>query len=271
MKIFYSLLIFAIVPFISSAQCSVITTGQNASCFGSANGVAIATPNGVASFSYLWSPGGQTTALINGLTAGTYVVTMTDGTGCSATSTVVITSPPAFTTTITSVAPSCGSCCNGSATVIVSGGNPPYTYQWSPSGGTGGTAQNLCPGNYAVCVTDASGCSTCNSGNCSFCQTSVTLSPATGIANDPMDYGQLSVYPTRVNQFVTLDESFETATNVEISIVDLLGQTIYTNSLESTIKLHNIVDMSGFPDGLYLVSVKTNSGIQVRKIIKDQR
>lgn len=51
--------------------------------------------------------------------------------------------------------PSCDNGCNGTATAAVSGGVPPYTYSWSPSGGSAAAATGLCPGNYTVTVTDA--------------------------------------------------------------------------------------------------------------------
>ncbi len=47
---------------------------------------------------------------------------------------------------------------DGSATVTVNGGTPPYTYKWSPVGGNGPTASNLPGGNYTVEVTDANNC-----------------------------------------------------------------------------------------------------------------
>ena len=47
---------------------------------------------------------------------------------------------------------------NGSATASVTGGTAPLTYSWSPSGGTGLTANNLAPGTYTFTVTDANSC-----------------------------------------------------------------------------------------------------------------
>jgi gliding motility-associated-like protein len=47
----------------------------------------------------------------------------------------------------------------GSATVTVTTTPiPPYTYSWSPSGGTNATATGLSSGTYTVIVTDANGC-----------------------------------------------------------------------------------------------------------------
>lgn len=61
-----------------------------------------------------------------------------------------------------SAAASCASCADGSATANVSGGTAPYTYTWS-TGATTQTITNLMPGTYAVCVSDANGCTACDS------------------------------------------------------------------------------------------------------------
>lgn len=49
---------------------------------------------------------------------------------------------------------SCNGGSNGSASVFASGGTPPYSYSWSPTGGTGATASGLPAGTYEVTVTD---------------------------------------------------------------------------------------------------------------------
>ncbi|WP_312344449.1 T9SS type A sorting domain-containing protein, partial [Chryseobacterium binzhouense] len=44
--------------------------------------------------------------------------------------------------------------------ITVSGGTAPYTYSWSPTGGTAATATGLSAGTYTVTVTDANSCTT---------------------------------------------------------------------------------------------------------------
>ncbi|SDJ94501.1 SprB repeat-containing protein, partial [Flavobacterium glycines] len=61
--------------------------------------------------------------------------------------------PLSATTSQTNV--SCNGGSNGSATVTASGGAAPYTYSWSPSGGTNATATGLTAGSYTVTITDA--------------------------------------------------------------------------------------------------------------------
>jgi hypothetical protein len=62
-----------------------------------------------------------------------------------------------FTYTVSTTNASCS--CDGTASVNISSGTPPYTYSWLPSGQTGATATGLCAGTNTVSVTDAEGCS----------------------------------------------------------------------------------------------------------------
>lgn len=60
--------------------------------------------------------------------------------------------------------PSCGGECDGSISLTVSGGETPYSYEWFDAdnnviNSTDTEINSLCPGDYSVVVTDASGCS----------------------------------------------------------------------------------------------------------------
>jgi hypothetical protein len=106
---------------------------MHVTCFGMSNGSVSATVSGgTGPFGYLWSPGGQTTATISGLVAGTYSVAVTDSSDMSVVSNnITITEPPQIF-----AAASSGTTCPGSCVGIVStatGGTPPYTYMWTPS------------------------------------------------------------------------------------------------------------------------------------------
>src|SRR6185312_916523 len=68
-------------------------TASNIPCNGGATGSATVTAaGGTPGYNYAWSNGGTTSA-INGLTAGTYNVTITDANGCTGTATVTLTQP----------------------------------------------------------------------------------------------------------------------------------------------------------------------------------
>ena len=71
---------------------------------------------------------------------------------------VTCTPPSSMTTGISGVDINCG-VCDGTATVTVTGGTGPYTYQWDdPGTQTTSTAVGLCAGTYNVTITDATGC-----------------------------------------------------------------------------------------------------------------
>ena len=70
--------------------------------------------------------------------------------------TLTVSSPTASIAGKTDV--SCYGGANGSATVNVSGGFTPYTYSWSPSGGTAAIATGLAANTYTCTVTDNIGC-----------------------------------------------------------------------------------------------------------------
>jgi gliding motility-associated-like protein len=144
----------------SSVLTSSITSITNTLCFGDANGNATVTPNGGTSpYTYSWTSGG-TAATENNLAAGSYTVTVTDNTGCTGTSSVTITQPALLTASATSTNVSCFGGTNGTATVVGSGGNPVYTFAWTPTGGNAATATGLSAGTYTCTLYDVNGCST---------------------------------------------------------------------------------------------------------------
>jgi gliding motility-associated-like protein len=131
----------------------------NVSCFGGNNGSIAVTPlGGTPPYTYVWTPGGATTATLSGRPAGSYSVVVTDARGCQATGGYNITQPGILAVTIAKTNVSCFNGNNGTATASVTGGTAPYNYNWTPSGGTAATASGLTAGNYTVTVTDAKGC-----------------------------------------------------------------------------------------------------------------
>jgi hypothetical protein len=137
-----------------------ITSQTNVSCNGGSNGSAsVIASGGTPGYTYSWSPSGGTAAEVTGLSAGTYVCTITDVNSCSVTETFIITEPSVITTVTSQTDITCSGDSNGSASVIASGGTPGYTYSWSPSGGTAAEATGLSAGTYICTITDANSCS----------------------------------------------------------------------------------------------------------------
>ncbi len=139
-------------------------TFTNPSCNSGANGSAtVAVSGGTTPYTYSWSPSGGTAATASGLEDGTYTVTVTDAKGCIATQSFTLVEPSALAVTPSHVDILCNGAATGSASVVVSGGTPGYTYSWSPTGGTADTATGLTAGTYTVTITDSKSCSTTES------------------------------------------------------------------------------------------------------------
>ena len=132
--------------------------GYHISCNTGSNGSVTANVSGNQTpISYLWSTG-ATTQTVNGLSAGTYGITITDVNGCKKDTTVTLTQPSALALSVSSIAANCNANTNATGTAIPSGGIAPYTYLWS-NGQTIQTATGLTGGNtYSVTITDANGC-----------------------------------------------------------------------------------------------------------------
>ena len=142
----------------SCANFSLNLTFSNPSCNGSSNGQATVSPvGGTMPYEILWS-NGDTTATADNLTAGSYMVTVTDDNGCEETGNVSLTAPPVLNLSVaqqTNV--SCNGASNGSATISATGGTPNYVFAWS-NGGSGASQNNLAAGLYTVTLTDENDC-----------------------------------------------------------------------------------------------------------------
>ncbi|MCB9285475.1 MAG: T9SS type A sorting domain-containing protein [Lewinellaceae bacterium] len=127
---------------------------KDASCHGLADGAAAVTPTGGSGvYTVNWS-NGQTGTSISGLSAGGYSVTVSDGIS-SLSETFLIGQPPAILLNLFATNVQNGN--DGSIDLTVSGGVPPYKFEWS-NGANTEDLTDLEPGTYCVTVTDDSGC-----------------------------------------------------------------------------------------------------------------
>ena len=128
-----------------------------ATCNGTCTGSATVIPaGGAGGYTYLWS-NANTSANDNGLCAGNYSVVVTDANGCVHDSNpLTVTQPPPIVLTKTSTTAFCGQA-DGSASVTVTGGTPPYAYLWS-NGNSTTAINNVTPGAYCFGVEDANKC-----------------------------------------------------------------------------------------------------------------
>ena len=145
---------------VTEADPIVLTTSSSpASCLLTNGSATVVATGGAGGYSYSWSNGG-TTSTISNIGTGTYTVDVMDASGCIASASVNVNSTGVTAIVSSQTDATCEFGDDGSATVTASGGQAPYTYLWSPVGGTAASATGLAPGTYSVTVTDYLGCAT---------------------------------------------------------------------------------------------------------------
>jgi PKD repeat protein len=189
-------------------------------------------------------------------TAGTFSVTeiVTNGSGTdSITKTAYIkVNPLPVTPTITQSADTLF--CNPAT----------YTfYQWLIKGSAAANATTYrltvsTTGVYRVTVSDSNGCS-------AYAQIVVTKI-VSGINEISLnDYINVFPNPTTGNLKVQFD--IPTDGQYDLSVTNVLGQTMYTNTLHLAGQSTQNIDMSGFSKGIYFLSIKGPNSTGVKKIM----
>ena len=108
---------------------------------------------------------------------------------------------------------------------------------------------------YTVKV-DFSGCS----------NTSLPQDIVTGIEGDLL---ALNIFPNPSNQSLEISGLNFDDLSTSINLVDMMGRT---QSIHYKIHSNHInVDLADVPDGLYIVQLKTESGVHQQKIIKESK
>lgn len=132
------------------------------SCNGLCDGQAsVIMAGGTTPFTYAWSSGNTpTAATTDGLCAGTHSITVTDAVGCIAVETVDITEPAPLSASTTTIDEVCIGDCQGSITIIGTGGTTPYQYSFDNGVTYGGldTQGSFCAGTHDLVIMDANGC-----------------------------------------------------------------------------------------------------------------
>ncbi|SFX22788.1 gliding motility-associated C-terminal domain-containing protein [Cytophaga hutchinsonii] len=162
-KIFLFVFVLCCMSFYSYADyvpCSftVAFDKQDVRCHGEKSGsarVRVNIPSGIA-YTIEWFDGITTDVHAN-LPAGTFFVKITDQTGCNANYFVTLAEPDPLAVTADVTDLRCYQTPEGKITLVVTGGTPTYSYQWS-NGETSADVAGLAAGNYSVQVEDTKGC-----------------------------------------------------------------------------------------------------------------
>ncbi len=237
---------------VSSSVMELMVETESTSCANDHDGTATAIVNGgVAPYTYNWSSG-ETGSSATGLSAGTYLLEITDATGCSRNQIFTVNEPAPIILTCSGTPASNGD--DGFIQVSGSGGNAPYQYDWN-TGDTGSFVQGISNGNYDVTVTDQNGCSsTCN----------VDLFPTN--TEMPANFAALKVFPNPASEQLFVQADLLENELVKISLVNLVGQTVRVETVSGP-TIRSTIQLTDLAAGTYLLRLETTEGTAIRKVV----
>ncbi len=279
--------------------CTTITIGQGSGATCSAY-FSASTSGSVASFTdlssgnalnYFWDFGDGSTSATSGSTTHTYTLngtyyaclTISDTSGCSNTYCGYVT-----------VGNPAGNNCSASFYLVQDSTNmynytavsyattgTSYSYFWDFGDGSSSTQQYPTHtyagvGPYVLCltVTDNVGCTAtqCDSLYAGRGSNVITLNVVQGNSTSVSEIeliGALENYPNPFSNATTVSYTLMENTNIELSIVDLLGKTVTV--LENNSKQagnHKIeFNADGVSEGMYLLQLKAGNNISTKKLI----
>jgi gliding motility-associated-like protein len=222
-------------------------TSSDATSIGGTDGEATANPaGGTPPYQYSWVPTAQTSQTAVNLSAGTYYVTIVDDNSCIKIDSVLINQPPCnnFLLAVSPTHISCNGEMDGSASLIIAHGTPPYAITWADAASTViatnvTSVSGLAAGSYIVEVTDDSNCTT-------FKTFDITEPDALSIG----------VIPTNVSCF-----------NSSNGTIDLtVSGGTFPYSFEwyfGAILISNAEDLINLPPGTYSIIVTDANGCQI--------
>jgi hypothetical protein len=211
-------------------------------------------PTGGSNYTYAWS-NGRATSSVGSLAPGTYTVTVSSN-GCSVTASYTVAASTAMSLTVSST-PNTSTNSNGSATAVPSGGVPPINYSWN-NGQGGQTATGLVGGTYSVTATDQNGCSAIQT---------VVVNSTVGIDYNS-NLASVEIFPNPVQKVLNINVQCKLNDNIAIELTNLNGQIVKTLRFEDVQSKEISMNLETLPSGFYYVSVKTNNGQVVSKVIK---
>lgn len=216
--------------FLIDAACSSDTGAIGLIFFGGVapytiNGVPSSAPFGLISFQGV---------------AGTYQFNVTDANGWSETISATISEPSPLVLSATGFS-------SGNASVTVTGGTAPYSYQWNdPNTQTSDVATGLTNGTYTVLVTDANGCT-------EMATVSINLvSSKKTIVVD--NQNALSIFPNPSTGKFSVVFELHKQQSIRPILYNLQGQIVYEFTEKSGQKINYEAHLEQLPTGTYALS-----------------
>ena len=191
---------------------------------------------------YNWSNQSITSHATN-LASGNYQCTIQQDNGCSRIVNYTLSSPAPIVASAT-LHSEIDFEQNGSASLQLQGGTPPYYIQWLNSGIIGNQIHQLAEGPQPYFISDSRGCTLNDTLNILR-----TISP-------PVGQGLLAIAPNPGHGYVHITKEVHGMENCILNIFDFTGRLIFASNTTISILMQTGFDMSHYSDGNYFIVVR---------------
>ncbi len=243
-------------------EVSGVTGDSN---YGESTGtITITVVGGTAPYSYLWSDG-STQKDRSELSAGIYILTITDVNDCNLETTFSVgeSEDPCVDFEVDERIISCDyDEDNGSITLSVTGGEAPYEYLWS-DGETKKNRSHLSSGTYTVTITD--------NNNCLLTETYI-------VEEEMLLFGLIRFYPNPTTGLLAVEFMNSSVEDVSVTVrnesnIVVIQQEVNSKSGKNKISLSLAVDEDGnkLESGIYEVELNNGESSFKFEVVKREK
>ncbi|MDB5283610.1 MAG: hypothetical protein JWO06_2685 [Bacteroidota bacterium] len=252
------------------AQFKDTVTTYNVRCFSNCSGSVEIKPS--TGYHYKWSTGDSSTTGDKGsLCAGNYSCTVTDSLGIPLDTIQFIIEQPTelIIDSFSSQNASCLGDSDGTILAFVSGGTPPYTYNFAIDShqfySINGIMGNLQAGLYQVLVGDSLGCSQADT-----VRVGQNNAPCTGV-NDIPQLQQLVILPNPAHEVMNLTYELDEQLLLNIGIYDLSGRKVQSvlTETETKGKQAHFINVKDLAVGNYVLNFTSAEGSFNARFVKE--
>ncbi len=252
---------FCTVPLIRNNTLNATILYESPTCQAAADGTATVFPTGgTPPYTFLWNdPNHQTTQTAMNLAKGTYFVGIVDASSCAYFAEVTLDEPAQISIIEEEIIEERNDNRGGAIAVNVSGGNPPYRFEWffrDSSIARTKDITGLKSGDYTLVVEDVNGCAM-----------SKVLSVGQLIVsvNGQTLSEQILLFPNPTKGLIWLGfESFKNEKTI-VELFDITGRRLLAGINLGSKKYP--IDLSDFPNGVYFVKIRIGEEAIIKKVI----
>lgn len=227
----------------------------DATCNGGNNGtIDVTVTGGTAPFTYDIGSGPVASGSFTDLTAGSYTVTVTDNVGCTSSISATIAEPAGIISFWSATNETYGD--DGAINLTVTGGTPPYSYDWTGPYGFTATTQDITGlkgGIYNCLITDANGCIEARD--------EILVKSTVSLTENDLNVG---IYPNPSTGVFTLIQ--QNNHKLTYTVYDLTGRVIIDKKVATTAT--EIIDLTNKAAGTYLIKLETENSTTIQRLVK---